>query len=166
MPQILRWFPGKSGARGLAARALAPLDIPPSPPNETISKFVFLTREPPEDLGRIGGIRSHLVSSKSVVIGPIFDRLAGNLHFFLGFLGRGPEKILRPGPAKSHCLAALPRQGGKANRLGNGGINDFPGNRFPHFFVRVCCPSTAPGPQPSSKHHLFHVFRPQTIKPN
>ena len=30
-------------------------------------------REPPQDLGRIGGIGSHLVSSKAVVIGPMFD---------------------------------------------------------------------------------------------
>ena len=44
-----------------------------TPRRKTFSKFGFLTREPPEDLGRIGGIRSHLVSSKSVVIGPIFD---------------------------------------------------------------------------------------------
>ena len=38
------------------------------PPHTRISR-----REPPQDLGRIGGIRSHLVSSKSVVIGPILD---------------------------------------------------------------------------------------------
>ena len=69
----------------------------PSGPKEDISKFGSLTREPPEDLGRIGGIRSHLVSSKSVVIGPMFDPFAigGKCLNFGRFGPPGPRDPLQ-----------------------------------------------------------------------
>ena len=53
----------------------------------SIFAFGFLTREPPEDLGRIGGIRSHLVLSKTVGIGSIFDPfvIGGKFLIFCSF---------------------------------------------------------------------------------
>ena len=48
--------------------------------------FLFWTREPPEDLQRIEGIRPHLVSSQPVVIGPIFDRFDGFLPLYIYIL--------------------------------------------------------------------------------
>ena len=88
-PMRPRFWGGSRDNRG-------PGPAPDPPPGgagaPVIARVVFgglCTREPPEDLGRIGGIRSHLVSSESVVIGPIFDPFVIGCKF-LNFSSFGP----------------------------------------------------------------------------